>query len=70
MLKKCGEFWFAWSNLSSVALEKNIGSPRSKHSKRRTQIQTNQKGEPNPTKGTTTKFNAFEALPYFQCFRI
>ena len=28
-------------------------STRSKHSKRRTQIQTNQNGKPNPTTGTT-----------------
>ena len=36
------------SNLSPVALNKNIGSPRSKHDKRSTQLHTNQNGKPMP----------------------
>ena len=47
----------------------NIGCPRSKHSTRSTQLQTNRNGKPNPTAGTTTKCNPFRGLSVFSVIK-
>ena len=53
------------SNHSSVALEPKHRKFRSEHSKLNTPIQTNRNKKPNPTVGSSTKYNTFKALTYF-----
>ena len=70
MLNTYGDFLYALCTFQGVIVHQqhknqNVGSPRSKHRKPSTQIQTNRNGKPNPTPWTTIKCNTIRGLSVF-----